>query len=391
MRRQKVLHAFGLTVVLLAAVLESSLARAQHYTVLHSFKGIPDGVYPLSNLLHTNSGVIFGVTLAGGAYGYGTVFQLDQTGAETVLYSFCSVPRCFDGYYPYGGLVQDARGNLYGTTDAGGSQDDGTVFRLDPRNREKVMHDFTGPPDGKFPAGTLVQSPHGKLSGTTTFGGEYDYGTIFRVDTEGKETVLYSLEAYPAPGLLGDSKGNLYGAIQSPGLIFKLESTGKFSVLYSFTDEAADPNGGLVMDESGNLYGTTAYGGVGSGDGYGTVFELRRDGKLISLHNFEGGGDGELPSAGLAWGPSGESKLYGVTWAGGGSQCEGLGCGTIFEIDARTHKERVLHRFTGGADGGQPEGGLAIDGSGNLYGTATIGGDFSHCQQGCGVVFKLSP
>jgi len=151
-----------------------------------------------------------------------------------------------------------------------------------------------------------------------------------------------------------------------------------------------NPLAGLAIDKRGNLYGTTEIGGGETNNG--TVFKVTPGGKESVLHSFAGGMDGSLPLASVTL--DGKGNLYGTTGEGGGSGCsESAGCGTVFEISRGG--VTILYRFTGGADGGFPEGGLVLDGQGNLYGTTVAGGG-TQCQSfysntGCGVTFKLTP
>lgn len=392
------LVAAALVVGFLATMLECQSAQAQSYTVLHAFKGVPDGVDPRADLIRdARSGYIYGTTFEGGAYGYGALFKLDKGAAETVLYSFCSVAKCDDGAAPLGGLIRDVSGNLHGTTAEGGVYNYGSVFRLDHGDSETVLYSFTGQADGNVGYERLVRDAAGNLYGTTLFGGSSDLGTVFKVDPTGKKTVLHSFGgsdgAYPEAGLLRDTNGILYGTASlggshSSGTVFKLDANGNFTVLHEFTGtDGYLSAGSLIMDVAGNLYGTTMAGGLYN---RGVAFKLSRNGKFTTLYNFRGKSDGGYPMAGLVSDP-GAHKFYGTTYLAAGKGCGGIGCGTVFEIDTKTHKTRVLHRFTGGADGGTPFSGLVRDAAGNLYGTTSQGGDFSHCLQGCGVVFKVSP
>jgi len=199
------------------------LDRTGKETVLHSFTGGADGTYPIAGLLRDPAGNLYGTTTSGGAsacnppYGCGTVFKLDTTGVKIVLYSFTGVP---DGYYPAANLVRDAAGNLYGTTAQGGASECnppygcGTVFKVDTSGNETVLYRFTGPPDGRYP-GALLRDATGNLYGTTGYGGVRDKGTVFKLDTTGNETVLHSFTArdgqQPTAGLVMDAAGNLYG------------------------------------------------------------------------------------------------------------------------------------------------------------------------------------
>jgi uncharacterized repeat protein (TIGR03803 family) len=397
--------ALALAIMLVPTVVASRPAQAQTFTVLYSFTGGADGGSPYAGLIRDSAGNLYGTTLGGGACGNGTVFMLNKTGKETVLYSFTGGA---DGAGPFAGLVRDAAGNLYSTTIDGGSSSAcqghacGVVFKLDESGNETVLYSFNGGADGEYPYAGLVRDAKGDLYGTTAFGGgggcpNYfsGCGTVFKLDATGEETVLYSFTgtggdgAYPYAGLVLDAAGNLYGTTAQGGTyacnygengcgtVFKLDKTGKETVLYTVTDtHGAYPYAGLVRDAASNLYGTTL---GGDGSGRGRVFKLDKAGKETVLHSFTGtGGDGEYPYAGLVRDAKG--NLYGTTWSGGTH-----GSGTVFELD-KTGKETVLYSFTGGADGAWPWAGLALDANGNLYGTTVIDG-----ASGYGTVFELTP
>ena len=249
-------------------------AGAQNYTFgsLYDFSAGPqdnpctDGILPATALVQDSSGNLYGTTTYGStnvnlycgflAPGCGTVFELNSAGQETVLYSFCSAPNCTDGTFPNSALIVDAAGNLYGTTSNGGRSSVGncmgsrfqtggcgTLFRVDTRGREKVLYNFCSASnctDGAGPNG-LIRDAAGKLYGTTTGGGAYGGGTVFTLDHSNNVSHL--------------------------------------TVLYSFCSE---PNcvdgsgpGGLLRDTAGNLYGTTYGGGANNN---GTVFKLDRSG-----------------------------------------------------------------------------------------------------------------
>ena len=207
--------------------------------MLYSFTGPPDGEWPKSALVQDSAGNLYGTTEYGGANGYGTVFKVATTGKETVLYSFCSQSGCVDGSYPYSGLVRDSAGNLYGTTVDGGANGDGTVFKLATTGKETVLYSFcsqSGCVDGAYPFSSLVRDTAGNLYGSTQYGGANDdAGTVFEVATTGKETVLHSFcsqsgcadGGYGISGLLRDSAGNLYGTafydgVYGNGTVFKI-------------------------------------------------------------------------------------------------------------------------------------------------------------------------
>jgi uncharacterized repeat protein (TIGR03803 family) len=279
-------------------------------------------------------------------------------------------------------LIQDAAGNLYGTTSAGGSGF-GLVFRLDTAGQEIVLHVFTGS-DGATPNGRLVLDGSGNLYGTTFAGGASSLGTVFKIDTNGTETVLHSFTgdpdgANPFAGLVMDNAGNFYGTTEKGGAsgfgtIFKIDSSGTETVLHSFaggTADGADPKAGLVLDADGNLYGTTFAGGSA---GFGTAFELDATNTETVLHNFTGGADGGNPVGGLTRDTNG--VLYGTASTGGPRRFSTLihGCcksGLVFALRGTT--ENVLYTFTGGNDGGNPAADLVLN-NGVLYGTTLSGG-----------------
>jgi len=395
--------ALAFAVVLIGMVATQS-AQGQTYTVLHSFAGKrKDGASPGGVVLDA-AGNVYGTTNSGGTSNFGTVFKVDTGGNETVLYNFCSQPNCNDGRYPAAGLVWDAAGNLYGTTAAGGGSDGGTVFKLDATNTEAVLWSFHAGtrPDGYSPYAGVVWDAAGNLYGTTFLGGVYDNGTVYKLEPSGKETVLHSFTGGldgdgPDAGVItnGDS---LYGTVSSGGFgyrgtVFSLDKTGTGIALYQFRSptDGEYPEAALIQDAAGRLYSTTYGGGAYN---LGTVFRLDRNGSVTVLHSFSGGArDGAKPAAGLVRDAAG--NLYGTTFYGGSGPCVlyGSGCGTVFKLDT-SGILTVLYSFTGGADGAFPSASLVLDTAGNLYGTTAEGGSGpcnSFGQNGCGVVFKLTP
>jgi len=375
---------FAFAFVFLQLILAAQMADAQTFTVLYSFQGGNDGSGPLGNLLLDANGNVYGTTQYGGIFGYGAVFEVDASGTETLLHNFTGNK---DGGYPWAGLIQDASGNLYSTTAGGGEGGNGTIFRLDAEARETVLWDFTGS-DGAGPRSALfMDSPQG-LYGTTLGGGGHGAGTVFELDEKGNESVLYSFReepdaAYPSAGLFADAKGNLYGTTVAGGAfgngaVFKLNKSGREKVLYSFHgSDGVSPWASLVGDELGNVYGTTNEGGDYSCY-CGVVFKINPTGEETVLHRFKGP-DGAYPYSGVTIDASG--NLYGTAELGGTSDA-----GVVFKVDATTGKETVLYNFTGGTDGAYPFGGVILDAAGNLYGTAEYGGTTFN-----GTVFKLTP
>jgi uncharacterized repeat protein (TIGR03803 family) len=340
-------------VVLVLAFVAPQAAQAQTYRVLYTFAGPPaDGQNPTGDLIQDAAGNLYGTTTYGGPTGSnGIVFKLDPAGVETILYSFTGGA---DGGNPAAGLFRDQAGNLYGTTTLHG----GTVFKLDTSNVLTVLHSFGGRSDGNQPENPLV-SIQGELYGTTVFGG-------------------------------GTGCFNGLGC----GMIFKVTKTGTETVLYRFTGGAdgAAPQG-LVRDLEGNVYGATVNGGGTGcfGTECGVVFKLDTKGKFTVLHTFTGGADGSSSYGRLI--RDANNIIRGTTQVGGDLDCYGgkygpYGCGVVFSLD-KTGKETVLHKFWGGPKGYYPVASV-LDVTGTLYGTTELGGDLS-CEggNGCGVLFKL--
>ena len=338
------------------------------------------------------------------------MFQLTPSGTLNVLHSFTGS----DGEEPFAGLIADAAGNLYGTTDSGGAPMScnittgcGTVFQLDTSGILTVLHSFTNY-DGNHPDAGLIADAAGNLYGTTLSGGDGGYGTVFQLDPSGTLTVLYSFTGgsdgqRPVTGLLADAAGNLYGTAHSGGdgrygTVFRLDPSGTLTVLHSFTggSDGGTPGAGLLADEAGNLYGTTSAGGDRTNcaaqfiDGCGTVFQLDPSGTLIVLYNFTGGSDGGNPDTALIADAAG--NLYGTTQNGGAPEScnRPAGCGTVFQLTP-SGALNGLHIFTG-SDGAYPITVLLADAAGNLYGTTYGGGAGTGCIGGgaCGTVFELT-
>ncbi len=331
-------------------------------TVLYKFgTEAGDGAVPLAGLIRDAEGNLYGTTTGAGGNLAGTVFMLDSKNNETVLYNFCTTvvsEVCTDGQLTDAGLVQDTAGNLYGTTYNGGVHNYGTVFKVDPATKvETVLYSFcsvggTKCTDGAWPAASLIRDTAGNLYGTTSYGGTDNGGTVFKLDTEGQLTVLYRFCSAvdctdgngPSAPLIRDAAGNLYGTTSAGGAnnggtVFKLDTTGHETVLYSFCSACGKCTDGeypnaVIADANGNFYGTTGSGGANN---KGTVFELDATGNQRVLYSFcsvvaSGGNcnDGESPEAGLT--RDAEGNLYGTTSDGGVSNYFGLGYGTAFRV-----------------------------------------------------------
>ena len=322
-----------------------------------------------------------------------------QTAREVVLHNFAGPPR---GASPVAGVIRDSAGNLYGTTEFGGSADAGVVYRLDTAGHQKVLFSFGGGNDGANPVAGVIGDSAGNLYGTTEFGGSANAGVVYRLDTAGHETVLYNFMGGddgggPYAGVIRDSAGNLYGTTLSggragAGVVYQLDPAGKETVLYNFMGgiDGGEPFAGVIRDSAGNLYGTTFSGGA---SGQGMVYKLDPAGHETVLYSFTGGTDGGSPFAGVIRDSAG--NLYGTTTNGNFTGCGA--CGVVYKLDPAGH-ETVLHTFGIGPDGWYPKAGVIRDSAGNLYGTTWYGspdpGDWRGVQAGYsrplyGVQFQL--
>lgn len=411
--------------LLLVLATSAQFAQAQTYKfkVLHTFHG-KDGAFPFGQLARDAQGNFYSTTGEGGIHtcvdvGCGTVFKMAKTGKLIWSYSFDGK----NGFDPVAGVLRDAAGNLYGTTEYGGTVPtssnfgDGVVFKLDPSRKETVLHRYkgcnvNGPHDGLYPRALLVMDASGMLYGTTLFGGvpSQCQGTAFAMTKAGKQTILHRFSGGtdgggPSDGLILGGVDSLFGVTSSGGTFnngagFQLGTKGGETVLYSFMGGADGgfPVSILVADAAGNLYGTTLMDSSGNCGGQcGTVFELSPGSNgwtqktLYTFCQKSLCADGEMP----LYGPlvlDNMGNIYGATNYGGysnGGLCRS-GCGVVYKLDP-SGTETVLYTFKGGPDGAFPASGLFLDGKGNLYGTATGGGDFKCFSDGCGVVFELSP
>ena len=408
--------------VIIAVAFVATVAEATPTeNVLYNFKyKSTKGANPNAGVIRDAAGNLYGTTMLGGVFNYGTVFELSPKAGggwtEKVLHSFRG-QKNGDGTDPWGSLIFDAAGNLYGTASGGGACGWGIAFELVPQANgnwtEKILHNFGCGSDGAEPLVGLVFDTAGNLYGTTYYGGTSSCndgngtgcGVVFELtpQTGGgwTETVLYNFSAsggdgtYPEASLLLDAAGNLYGTTTSGGAYtfgtaFELiPESGRWTeqIMHSFDgNHGSDPMGNLIFDASGNLYGATA-GGVPNGS---TVFKLTPNAgggwKETVLYYFNTSVDGAYP-AGVIFDKTG--NLYGTTLGGGSDTCF-LGCGVVFELTRKAGggwKEKVMHRFTkNGKDGENPSCIPVFDSAGNLYGTTQNGGTYVE-----GTVFKIKP
>jgi len=305
----------------------------------------------------------------------------------TVLHSF----NGNDGAYPFSRLSIDSQGNLYGTTGGTLPPTYGTVFELSRANPlGNVLVRFRRTPTGicDFCVDNLLRDAQGNLYVSDAIGGSSGNGGVYKITPSGiMPILLYSFTGgadgkYPNSGLIADGQGNLYGTtgmggVFGQGVVFKVTPAGAESVLYAFTggSDGGEPWGRLLRDSQGNFYGTT-YADGGLQLSFGVVFKLTPSGVETVLHSFTGGGDGGHPNGDLI--ADAQGSLYGTTPAIPRSTH-----GTVFQL-TQQGGFTVLHTFSG-TDGFDPRSGVIMDASGNLYGTTWSGGSSND-----GVVYKLS-
>ncbi len=367
--------------------------RAQSFNVIHNFTGGTDGANPMNGLMLGASGYMYGTTSAGGAYNNGTVFRIAPQGNFQTIYAF---EGGADGSTPQSFLIEDSAGHLYGTTSAGGAFGGGTVFRI-TNNTKTILHNFGSGSDGSAPLGGLVFDRAGNLYGTTSAGGANGNGAVFMLSPRGivwGETVLYSF------------------------------GTGT---------DGAIPYAGVTLDSAGDVLGTTSAGGS---SGYGTIFELSKQNSWAEtiVYNFTNQDDGAVPYAGLIadglgnfygaateGGSQGGGSIFELTPSGSGwnftafqslpgsgisgtfrnlmlssngtiyatTHCDGqYDAGTVYELvpgAGGTWTYSLLYTFTGGTDGLYSYSNL-VTFANRLYGTTRQGGTY-----GNGVVFAVFP
>jgi uncharacterized repeat protein (TIGR03803 family) len=411
MRSKRFSVGWRVGLAVLVIILLAANAFPAELEVLYGFK--LTGGDPVANVIIDSAGSLYGTTAEGGTYGGGTVFRLlaPQSGGPWVLHTLHSFPirGTVDGINPFAGMIFGTDSNtLYGTTFGGGTHGAGTVFQMTrlPSGEwdEVVLHDFKDK-DGANPFGGLVSDSAGNLYGTTRAGG-VGFGTVFEMSPAGDgtwtEKVLHKFKndgedgIAPYATLAFDGNGNLYGTTlgggsAGVGTVFELVpiANGKWTekILHKFKNDGKDgmnPYASVVLDASGDVYGTTFSGGA---PGFGMVFELipKSDGSWTEtiLHTFKSDGrDGVNPYAGVVFDSSG--NLYGTTYGGGT-----LGLGMMFELSFKLGEgwtEERLVSFDNSPKGGpNPSADLVVDAQGNIYGTTPTGG---HNNQG--TVFEVT-
>ena len=359
----------------------ASVARAGVVVPAYAFN-FTDGYSPQSSITAGGDGNFYGTTYSGGAFGSGVAFMLTTNGVFTNLFNFDGT----NGANPGGALVRGLDGNVYGTTVNGGVNNHGTIFMLATNGVFTNLISFTNSAIvGLSPAGGLMQDPDGTFYGTTGGGGANGYGIIFKYTKNNNN--LGVLVAFantngsgPEGTLTRDANGNFYGTTTSGGAynrgtVFRVRPDGVLTNLASFDGtNGGAPYATLVLGADGNYYGTTANGGTnGGGFGYGTVFLVTTNGAVTNLFYFNQS-NGANPYCGLTIGPDG--NFYGVTLNGGA-----FGRGTLFQVTTNGVFNPV---FSFSSLGVGPYAGLTLAGDGSLYGTVRSGG--AHTD---GTVFRF--
>jgi uncharacterized repeat protein (TIGR03803 family) len=410
-------------IAMVFALAMASAGRGQSVLILHSFgEGNPssDGAVPEGALIQNTDGSLDGMTSSGGGSDGGCAFTISPQGALASLHQFGDLSVTNDGLNPPSSLIRGSNGDLYGTTPNGGLKGSGTVFELNSSGGITILHSFGDSSvanDGLNPTAGLVQGLDGNLYGTTPMGGTAGEGTVFEVTAQGIK-ILHSFGdgsvfhegASPQVGLVQDARGNFYGTTYSggtsnQGTVYKIDSLGNVSILYSFSQATSVsfssgtaynvsgsggyyPNSRLLLGSDGNLYGTTA----ASSCGYGAIYKISPHGQETVLHYFGDGtvsNDGKELPPGNAPTATGENELiegsdgniYGTTSAGGSA-----GEGVFFKMTTGG-QITILHSFGDGSvinDGTVPVAGVTQGADGYFYGTTSAGG-----VAGLGTVFKF--
>ena len=343
-------------------------------TSLHFFTDGTDGAFPYANLIQAKDGNLYGTAEGGGTNYQGIVFRAPLSGGLTTLYNFV-YGSVSGGVDPYGGLVQGTNGSFYGTTYEGGTNGAGTLYKVTTSGVATFFHSFTDGTDGAFPEAGMTQGADHNFYGTALEGGTYAYGCIYKLSPAGVFTNLYAFTggtdgAFPYAGLIQGRDGGFYGtAVEGGpneyGTVFRLATNGTLTTLAAFNyTDGGFPEAGVIQGADGRFYGTTLEGGT---YGYGTVFALAVNGTtgtLTTLCSFSNT-NGASPVSALVQGSDG--NLYGATAAGGlGGQ------GTLFKITTNGVLTTLV--WFDGFNGASPEASLIQANNGSFYGTTALGG-----------------
>ena len=420
-------------------------------TILHSFTGGTDGASPYAALMQAADGNFYGTTLRGGTSDFGTIFRMTPAGTVTILHQFAGGQ---DGAHPYSPLIQTPDGTFYGTTPYGGGFSRGTIFTMTPAgvvaihvaikgpvyetrpfagllhatdgsfygvstfgglfgNRGSLfrmaatgggiadLHNFSGAADGEFPYAEVIQGTDGNLYGTTSAGGAFGKGVVFKSsrDSPGIFTLLHEFTGgadggHPSGPLLQGPDGSFYGTAaaggaSSFGVVYRVSPAGLFTPIHAFDGaDGSCPCSAVVRGADGSFYGTTYSGGAVNA---GVIFRVTSDGAFTLVQSLPGGPEAAPPRPAVFQGLANpkasvilgtDGALYGTTSAGGTADL-----GAVIKID-RSGAVTPLYSFTGKGDGGQPTTALVQAADGNFYGGTGFG---QQPSVGTNVLFKITP
>ena len=387
---------------LVIAVLLAVPLYGQGFSVMYKFgRQTNDPTLPNGNVVQGRDGALYATSYSGGAQDAGTVFKITPWGAMRVLYSFCSQTNCLDGANPTGGLMLRPDGHFLGTAETGGRYGYGTIFDITQTGDLHVLYNFSGGRDGAYPAAPPVLGPDGSYYGTTWEGGAASgCGAIYKIRNSGLVYGGFKLVhdfmngdgCNPTAALALGADGSLYGTTNyggsaGYGVIFEVTLSGVLTVLHEFqgVGDGFNPDGALIQGTDGNFYGTTR--GIGAPYG-GTVFRISPGGQFGVLHDFSNATDGAWLIGSIVEGSDG--NFYGAAEQGGMLNCSaGNGCGTVFRLTP-TGSFTVLYDFNN-SDGYWADTTPVQHTNGRLYGDTYWGGlEIGSCViSGCGVVYSL--
>jgi uncharacterized repeat protein (TIGR03803 family) len=369
-----------------SAIFTIGLTYGQTYAHVYDFIGAgADGSSPYGAVTFDRNGNMYGTTSEGGVNFAGDVWEITNTGTYVELYSFGNGS---DGSYPYGNVVFDSNGNMYGTTAEGGANGKGIVWEISAAGVYSDIHDFGSGTDGKFPQAGVTVDSSGNLYGTALSGGVNGFGIVWEISTTSGYLDVHDFGSgtdgrLPKGNVVFDSSGTMYGTAStggiyssSGGIVWKLTSGSVYSDIHDFGDgtDGQNPSASIAFDSSGNLIGTTDNGGLNSA---GTIWKITSGGTYSDIHDFGVGLDGQNPTGSPTFDSHG--NFFGTASNGGGA-----GYGMVWEISSSgTYSD--VYDFQAGTDSQNPSGNVTFDGNGNMYGTATYGG-----ASGSGTVWELA-
>lgn len=369
--------------------------QAQTFRTLYKFSGTSDGLGPSGTVLFDSQGNMYG-TAHGFSQYYGTAWKIDSSGNFTPLHLFDSIQS---GYYPCQTVALDSAGNLYGADSGPGINFYyGNVWKIDKLGVYTPIYTFTDGSDGSQPVGGVTLGPDGYLYGMTQSGGANKLGTVWKSDTSGNLNPVYTFHGgAEGSGPLGtvafDTAGNMYGTNYGGGIlpdgsngggtVWKIDTLGSFSVLHTFTygADGANPQASVRFDSAGNMYGTASSGGA---YGWGTVWKINTAGAFSVVHPFTDGSDGGEPNGNITFDSAG--NMYGTAGIANGPFNES---GTIWKISPSGVFSTIY--LASAPTGYGPAGDVTVDSTGNLYGTF-VGGGIELPHEGyCGTIWQISP